>query len=98
MTATGENKSWTTVEEYVCLQALLRILLSGIPILLFEEKSAGEYLKSLWGIENENFHSARGICVEESRTRIFDLQGIKNSNKFMLRVKKVLATSLENQG
>ena len=63
----------------------------------FEENSAGEYLKTLWGIKNENLHSARGICAEDSRTRIFDLQGIKNSNKFMLRVKKVLATSLENQ-
>ena len=73
MTAVGENKSWTTVEEYVCLQALLRILLPGIPVLLFEVNSVGEYLKTLWGIENENLHSARGICAEKSRTRIFDL-------------------------
>ena len=72
--------------------------LLGIPVLLFEENSAGEYLKALWGIENENLHSVKGICAEESRTRIFDVQGIKNSDKYMVRVKKVLETSLENQG
>ena len=56
--------------------------LLGIPVLLFEENSTGEYLKAPWGIDNENLHSARGI---------------KNSDKFMPRVKKALATSLENQ-
>ena len=55
-------------------------------------------MKTLWGIENENPHSARGIFAEESRTRISDLQGIKNSDKIMLRVKKALENSLENQG
>ena len=73
MTAVGEDKSWTTVEEYVCLQDFLRTLLPGIPVFLFEENSAGEYLKTLWGIENENLHSARGICAEKSRTIIFNL-------------------------
>ena len=52
--------------------------LLGISVLLFEENSAGEYLKTLWGNENENLHSARGIGAEESRTRIFNLQGITN--------------------
>ena len=28
-------KSWTVVEEYVCLQALLRMFPLGIPVLLF---------------------------------------------------------------
>ena len=79
------------------LQTFLRIFPLGIPVFLFEENSIGEYLKTLWGTENENLHSAKGIGAEESRTRIFNLQGIKNSDKFMLRVKKVLATSLENQ-
>ena len=72
--------------------------LLGIPVLPFEENSAGEYLETLWRIKNKNLHSARGICTEEPRTRIFDLQGIKNSDKFMLRLKKALATSPENQG
>ena len=70
----------------------------GFLFCLFEENSAGEYLKTLWGIENENLHSARGICAEEPRTRIIDLQWIKNYDKFMYRVKKALVTSLENQG
>ena len=50
--------------------------LPGIPILLFEENSTGAYLKTLWRNENENLYSARGIYAEESRMRIFDLQGI----------------------
>ena len=55
--------------------------LLGIPVSLFKEKSAGVYLKTLWGTENENLHFAGGISAQESRTRIFDLQGIKNSDK-----------------
>ena len=42
MIAVGENKSWTTVEEYACLQALLRMFSLEIPVLLFEENSAGD--------------------------------------------------------
>ena len=52
--------------------------LLGIPVLLFEENSAGEYLRTMWRNENENLYSARGIGAGESRTRIFNLQGIKN--------------------
>ena len=36
-------KSWTAVEEYVCLQTLLKMFPPGIPVLLFEENSAGKY-------------------------------------------------------
>ena len=38
--------------------------LLGILVLLFEENSTGEYLKTLWGIENENLHFVGGIHVE----------------------------------
>ena len=47
--------------------------LLGILVSLFEENSAGEYLKALWGTENENPHFTRGTGAEESRMRIFDL-------------------------
>ena len=50
LTNVGEFvKSWTTVEEYVCLQTLLRMFPPGIPTLLFEEKLRWEILKTLWG-------------------------------------------------
>ena len=56
------------------------------------------------GSKNENLHSGvwvrrLGVCQStgEARMRIFDLLGIKNSDKFMLRVKKALETSLGNQ-
>ena len=50
LTNVGEFvKSWTTVEEYVCLQALLRIFLPGIPVLLFWGELRWGILKTLWG-------------------------------------------------
>ena len=42
-TAGGVTKSRTAVEEYVCLQTLLRMFPLGIPVLLFEENSTGKY-------------------------------------------------------
>ena len=71
ITSAGRNYTTGRSQEFGLYANLL-----GIPILLFEENSAGEYLKTLWRNENEDLHSARGICAEESRMRIFDLQGI----------------------
>ena len=51
-----EVKSWNAVgdEEYAHLQTLFRMFPLGIPVLLFEEKSAGEdwlwLEKSLWRV------------------------------------------------
>ena len=80
MTAIRENKSLTTAGESQEFGLYANLL--GIHVLSFEENSGGEYLKTLWGTENENLHFAGGISAEESRTRIFDLQIIKNSDKF----------------
>ena len=44
LTNVGEFvKSWTAVEDYVCLQTLLRMFLLGISVSLFEENSDGKY-------------------------------------------------------